>query len=488
MRSQSAGKPSGNSRRVRALRDVLIKSGYSAAAENESILGDLFRRGIPVSRRALAHAVAPLGLADLQEMGLCVTRGDRVHPTVSLDTYDGLTFAGDLPGGRRDHVGSVSRAGITLTRLTVRKEAGAALDLGTGCGLQALLSANHSTRVTATDVNPRALRYAAFNAALNGIGNVQLVQGSWLRPVRGQKFDLIVANPPYVISPDSTFVYRDSGKPGDLVSRRLVREIPSHLAENGTATILCNWVHRRDQPWSAPLAEWVCGSGCDALLLHYASDDPDEYARRWNQGLRERDTRQHEQVLRRWCAYYREQGIEAIASGAVVFRRRNAPNWVRTLAAAEAPTGPAGEQILRLFAAHDFLADHPALEARNEAFLSQAFALVEGHLVEQVLTYRSGEYANHPAIVRALPGLGAQAEIDPRAVHLLLDCDGTTTLGRIVERAAARVGIDREALAPIATSTFRKLLEHGLIEIAGAADTQPRGPLDRLPEPAGAPT
>lgn len=62
------------------------------------------------------------------------------------------------------------------------------------------------------------------------------------------------------------------------------------------------------------------------------------------------------------------------------------------------------------------------------------------------------------------------------------------TLAQIVERAAERVGIDREALAPIAASTFRKLLEHGLIEVAGAPDTRPRGRLDRLPEPDGART
>ena len=488
MRSVNAANSSADTRRVLALRDVLIRSGYSTAGENESGLGDLFLRGAAVPRRSLADAVAPLGLADLQEMGLCNTRGDRVHSAVSLDTYDGLTFAGDLPDSRRDHVGGVSRAGITLTRLTVRRDSGATLDLGTGGGLQALLSANHSTQVTATDVNPRALRFAAFNAALNGIGNVELVQGSWLGPVRGQKFDLIVANPPYVISPDSTFVYRDSGQPGDLVSRRLVREVPRYLAENGMATILCNWVHRSDQPWSAPLEDQVRGSGCDALLLHYASDDPAEYARRWNQGLRERDARQYEQAVRRWRAYYRKKGIEAIASGAVVLRRRNAPNWVRTLTAAEGPTGPVGEQILRLFATHDFLSGGSPPEARNEALLGQAFALIEGHAFEQVLTCRSGEYANHPAIVRALPGLGAQAEIDPRAVHLLLDCDGTMTLAQIVERAAERVGIDREALAPIAASTFRKLLEHGLIEVAGAADTRPRGRLDRLPEPDGART
>lgn len=56
-----------------------------------------------------------------------------------------------------------------LAALTVRRSIGTALDLGTGGGVQALLAARHSRRVVAVDVNPRALRYTAFNARLNGL-------------------------------------------------------------------------------------------------------------------------------------------------------------------------------------------------------------------------------------------------------------------------------------------------------------------------------
>jgi Methyltransferase small domain len=464
--------------RLAALRDAVIAAERSP---DETVLGDLFAHGLPVARRSAAAAVAPLDVADLEEMGLCVDRGGRVHPTVSLRECDRLVFAGDLGGDRRDQVGGVTRAGITLSHLTVRKEAAATLDLGTGCGLQALLSADHSTQVTATDVNPRALRFIAFNAALNGIGNVEFVRGSWLAPVRRRRFDLVVTNPPYVISPDSTFVYRDSGLPGDAISRGLIRDIPATLNENGTATILCNWVHGSDQAWSAPLEDWVQGSGCDALLLHYASDDPHDYAQRWNQPIAHRDRRLYEQVVQRWCAYYEQRGIDAIASGAVVLRKRDAPNWVRTLAAAEAPTGPAGEQIQRLFAAYD-------LPAGEKALLNETFALAEGHTVEQTLTYRAGAYANHPATVHTRPGLGAHAEIDPMAVHVLLACDGTMPLGQIVEQVAERMSLPRETLTPLAVSTFRTLLEHGLLETTAVATRRsPRGLTGGLPRPAGAP-
>lgn len=216
------------------------------------------------------------------------------------------------------------------------------------------------------------------------------------------------------------------------------------------------------------------GSGCDALLLHYASDDPIEYARRWNQHLRDADRAQYDRVLHRWCSYYREHGIGAIASGAVVLRRRTGSNWVRTLTAAEGPSGPAGEQILRLFAAQD----HLARDDREQALLQERFALVDGHALEQTLIYRGGEYVNHPAAVRLVSGLGARAEIDPRAVQLLLACDRGATLGDIVDRVAGQLDIEIDELVRLALHAFRTLLEHGLLEVVGADCNRPR----RLPQ------
>ena len=96
------------------------------------------------------------------------------------------------------------------------------LDVGTGCGIQALQAAEHADRVVATDVNPRALELTALGAALSGIDNVELREGSWFEPVAGEQFDLIVSNPPFVISPENDFVYRDGSGGRDEVSQLVV--------------------------------------------------------------------------------------------------------------------------------------------------------------------------------------------------------------------------------------------------------------------------
>ena len=67
------------------------------------------------------------------------------------------------------------------------------------------------------------MNIAAFNAAINGITNVEWRLGSLFEPVAGERFDLIFSNPPYVISPDSQFIFRDGGRQGDALCEEMVR-------------------------------------------------------------------------------------------------------------------------------------------------------------------------------------------------------------------------------------------------------------------------
>ena len=156
--------------------------------------------------------------------------------------------------------------------------------MGTGSGVQAILASRHSDRVVATDLNERALNFAAFNAALNGAENIEFRAGSFFEPVAGQRFKLVTTNPPYVISPESAFLFRDSGLEGDRVSREVVGAAPEHIEEGGFATILASWAHTPGEDWSEPLRAWLEGSGCDAWLLHHGTSDPLTHASNWNRG------------------------------------------------------------------------------------------------------------------------------------------------------------------------------------------------------------
>jgi methylase of polypeptide subunit release factors len=423
-----------------------------------SIVARLFCFGVPVERRLAETAFGALSVRDLEDLGLVEAAEGLVRPLSLLRPYQGLFVASDLPGSDAEIVLGAVPASETLARLTVRRPAARALDLGTGCGLQALLLARHAAHVTAIDINPRATALARFNAALNSMSHIDVREGSWFGPVEGERFDTIACNPPYVISPDTSFTYRDGGLTRDHVSRMVIRESAKYLADGGFATVLCNWIH--DGDWAAALGPWVDDTGCDALVLHYATVDPLSYAKRWNLELRARDRRAFDATVRRWLDYFRQEQIANIAFGGVILRRRDAASshWVRALHMSEGPTGMCSDQILRLFDGADFL-ESPA----GRDLFAHAYSLVERHTIDQTLGYSDGRYAVAPAIFRVVPGLGLQAPVDARALEVLLECRSDRRLGDLVEQTAR----DREeSLAELQTfvgDTVRQLVERGFM-------------------------
>ena len=68
-------------------------------------------------------------------------------------------------------------------------------------------------------------------ALWNGVANVEFRAGSFLEPVEGERFGVVAAHPPYVVSPESEFLFRDSGLGRARVSERLVRALPGVLAD-----------------------------------------------------------------------------------------------------------------------------------------------------------------------------------------------------------------------------------------------------------------
>lgn len=423
-----------------------------------SIVARLFCFGAPVERRLADTAFGALSVADLEDLGLVEVGEGLVRPLSLIRPYQGLFVASDLPGSDPAIVLGVVPAAETLARLTIRRPAARALDLGTGCGLQALLLARHASHVTAIDINPRATALATLNAALNGMSHIDVREGSWFGPVDGQRFDTIACNPPYVISPDTSFTYRDGGLTRDHVSRMVIRESAAHLADEGFATVLCNWIH--DGDWAAALRPWVDGLGCDALVLHYATVDPLSYAKRWNLELRARDPRAFDTTVRRWLDYFRREQIAHIAFGGVVLRRRDAAasHWVRALHMSEGPTGMCSDQILRLFDAADFL-ESPA----GRDLFAHGYSLVERHTIDQTLRYSDGRYGVAPAIFRVVPGLGLEAPVDARALEVLLECRSDRRLDDLVEQTARDRGESVAALQALVGDTVRQLVERGFM-------------------------
>ena len=332
---------------------------------------------------------------------------DGRQATLELAPVGGVLVASDLERETRrlDRVPGPSKASRSVAAVTLRNP-GRALDMGTGSGVQALLLASHADQVVATDVNERALGFARFNAALNDV-SIDVRLGSLFEPVAGERFDLIVSNPPYVISPDTGLLFRDGGLSGDSFSEAVVRRAPGLLKEGGFAHIRANWVISGDEPPDPAPARWVRGTGCDALVLHTRTWNTFEYATSWNTSLRG-DAVEFGESFERWLGYFRAQGIERIGGGLLVLRKRTAPdNWVLPLATQEPQPGAAG-QVRRLFAAQDYLRSHD-----DESLLAESFAATDDHTVE--LSLHSGSVvAAHAALSG---GLGIRVALDERTAR-----------------------------------------------------------------------
>lgn len=120
------------------------------------------------------------------------------------------------------------------------------LELCAGTGIAALVASPHVRHAWAADITERSTRFAAFNAALNGIDNVTAVRGDLYEPVAGRTFDRIVAHPPFVPASRPRFIYRDGGNDGEQITRRIIADLPDHLRPGGLFVCTCAATDRGD--------------------------------------------------------------------------------------------------------------------------------------------------------------------------------------------------------------------------------------------------
>jgi hypothetical protein len=304
---------------------------------------------VPCEKDAVGRAAGTTDLKDWAEAGLISMDGTRVRAAVKVLPFHDLLLAFDLPSmlgtvAGRDYVMGIGASTLTLANLTIRKSSCLTLDLGTGCGLQALLASVHSEKVIAVDINERAVAFAGFNAALNGIGNVECRRGDFFEPVKGEEFDLIISNPPYVISPEHDCTYCSAGLEGDGLCRKIVREAPAMLAQGGFCQVLCNWAEADCRPWTERVRGWVEGSGCDAWAMRSQSRDIASYASTWIRHTESHGRGITMERFEEWMSYYDHLGISGIGSGIVTLRRRTGScPWFRADVARRRCWAPGGK-------------------------------------------------------------------------------------------------------------------------------------------------
>ena len=442
-----------------------------ASASPAATLIRLFTLGDPVDAVDVDRALPTLRLHGAVALGLVTEEGDAVvarfdvRPYASDERHWWVTsdLAEVATGSpvREDHVLGIGGASTTLAQWTVRRPVAAALDLGTGCGVQALHLRHHADRIVVTDLSERALAFARFNASLNEC-SWDVRSGSMLEPVAGQRFDLVVSNPPFVITPRSgevpLYEYRDGGAAGDAVVAGLVRSVGEHLEPGGVAQFLGNWEVPRGSTWTDRVGAWLEGAGVDAWVVQREVQDPAEYAETWSRdGGHHAGTADFDAMYAAWLDDFASRDIESIGFGILTLHR---PAGDRApfvdLMDERGPVPPAmGETVRVGLEARVWLAEHTDDDVLDEAWRAPADVTEERHTLPG---------ASDPSVIVARQGGGlgrvlqlttvtaaylsvADGELTPRqaagAIAGILELDAGETEREIVAfvRDAAKDGL-----------------------------------------------
>ncbi|MER7822065.1 methyltransferase [Streptomyces sp. NPDC096097] len=469
------------------LLDLLGAPAYAALARSETVpalratrgpgdgaLASLVRLFLLQQPEPYVHAAEALPVEAALADGWLRLEGDEVHATVDVRPYGGpdgedwfivsdlgcsVGGAGGIGSREEGVVLGVGGASTTLAGITVRTPVGSALDVGTGSGIQALHASRHATRVTATDVNPRALEFTRLTLALSGAPEAELLTGSLFEPVGDATYDLIVSNPPFVISPGARLTYRDGGMGGDDLCRTLVQEAGARLNQGGYAQFLGNWQHVEGEDWRDRLRSWV-PRGCDAWIVQRDVQDVTQYAELWlrDAGDHRTDPAEYTRRYEDWLDEFEARGTKSVGFGWITLRRTDAAEpsivveeWPHTV------EQPLGEAVLAHFARQDYLRRHD-----DAALLEAHFALAEEVVQEQVGA-PGAEDPEH-VVLRQNRGMRRATKVDTVGAGFAGVCDGSLSAGRILDAIAQLMQEDPIVLRDRTPEAIRLLVEQGFLD------------------------
>jgi hypothetical protein len=420
--------------------------------------------GVPVERKLAATVIPDGELGLLLETGALQREAESLAPVVRITPLETLLIVSDsaLDNDAKKPSDLVLWPNPTtglLSRFTVRKPSRHTLDLGTGCGLQSLEAAGHSEKVIATDINAKALAFAAFNARLNGIDNIEFRRGDTFEPVEGQQFDLIVANPPFFITPSKQYMFCDNNMDLDQYCRRLTREAPAFLNEGGWFQMLCEWAQVEGQPWQDRVSEWLGGCGCDAWVIKGTTADPSTYAQNRFRESAPYSPDQDDASFAQWMNYYRQQKVEAVHGGMIAMRRRSGRNWIRIDETTASTSRPFGSSVLELFANRDFLEEHGS----DERMLATKPKISPHAQLDQQFRPSDGKWQCVSTVLRLTQGIPFSLSLQPLVAEFVGSCAGSRTLGELIEELAGKVNASPEQVQRECLAVVRQLMERGFL-------------------------
>lgn len=424
------------------------------------VVARLFGLHLPIRTDLVADAIP---LEDALALGLVETVGEYTRATLQVTPFDRPGWwvvsdwsapveRGPLPD---QSVLGYSGASRTLATLTPRDGVAVAADIGTGSGVQALLLTDHADHVIATDIDDRALAIALRTFTLSDV-DVDLRKGSMFDPLHGQRVDLLVSNPPFVIGRHGS-VFRDSGLEDDGLGRLLLQDVANHLTPQGLAVVLLNWLHRDGVEWQSHVSSWVESAQVRAWFAQRQLLDPAAYASAWLTDLG-RDPRSHAGEHRQWLDALDATGATGVGMGWAVVTPDSVPRVVAedVSTAVRLPSGDEVLESLDLIAATDL----------------DAFAILQARLAPGtgVRIFRAaalgGPSSATPPIVGVAGGWRGDVVVDDVVAAFVEKADGTVATQVLIEAVASGFGLDVDEVLGAVLAPIVGLVRTGVLVVA----------------------
>jgi SAM-dependent methyltransferase len=433
------------------------------AASAADILTALYLAGEFVSLEQAERLVGRDSINLLSGMGLLEmdAAGGRCHGTVALYPLADLHIASDRWSNPDDAPfeapnDTVYPALIPNTRLFLMHvplgACGSFLDLCAGTGIAAILAARQGAREAwAGDITERCTRFAEFNGRLNGIPNFHPVTSDLYGSLGEQRFDRIVAHPPYVPVLRPKWIFFSGGEDGEEITRRIVEGLPAHLNDHGVFLALTMGSDRSDAPFEARIREWLGEDGrdFDIALIVRKIYEPHDFA------IRNRDESEA------WKKLFARLGVESLVYGFVVIQRRTGACETFTVRRQASPG--------RSRAAWEWLLAWESAAKEDLARLILDRPLHRGCDTEFQVRHRleGSTWTPQRYTLRTEWPFSMECDAHPWMANLIALCDGPATgrdlLGVLVENGVVPVGIAEEEFARAAAG----LVSGGFIEVEG---------------------
>ncbi|MDP3209772.1 MAG: SAM-dependent methyltransferase, partial [Rhodoglobus sp.] len=290
--------------------------------------------------------------------------------------------------------------------------------------------------------------------------------GSLFEPVEGERFDHIVSNPPFVITPRGTdgapaavpdYEYRDGGMVGDALVASVIRDVAERLAPGGIAQLLGNWEYGAENGLDR-VRGWIEMTHLDAWVVERERQSVELYAETWIRDAGTRPGAEFDRLYALWLEDFADRGVTEVGFGYVTLRHplTGEPTLRRFEHYGEPLGGSLGAHTAAVLAAHDWL------QAQDAAAFAKAKLAVAPDVTEE-RHYWPGE--EHPTVMllRQGSGFARTIPVGTALAAVVGACDATLSVGAICDAVAELLEVDPTALRVELEPELRELIAVGIL-------------------------